>query len=56
VHLYKLVGLKKQLQVSTDWMLGTVFPRDASILRRPTRCRICEGTAEVRRSRAQAGI
>ena len=56
VHLYKLVGLKKQLQVSVDWMLGTVFPRDASILRRPTRCRICEGTAEVRRSRAQAGI
>ena len=54
VHLYKLVGLKKQLQVATDWMLGTVFPRDASILRRPTRCRICEGTA-VRRSRAQTG-
>ncbi len=54
VHLYKLVGLKKQLQVAMDWMLGTVFPRDASILRRPTRCRICEGSAE-RRSRAQAG-
>ena len=45
VHLYKLVGLKKQLQVAMDWMLGTVFPRDASILRRPTRCRICEGEA-----------
>jgi NADH:quinone reductase (non-electrogenic) len=55
VHLYKLVGLKKQLQVFVDWMLGTVFPRDASILRRPTRCRICEGTGEVMRSRAQAG-
>jgi NADH:ubiquinone reductase (H+-translocating) len=54
VHLYKLVGLKKQLQVAMDWMLGTVFPRDASILRRPTRCRICEGTGG--RSRAQAGM
>jgi len=54
VHLYKLVGLKKQLQVAMDWMMGTVFPRDASILRRPARCRICEGTAG-RRSRAQAG-
>jgi len=53
VHLYKLVGLKKQLQVAMDWMLGTVFPRDASILRRPARCKICEGTG--RRSRAQAG-
>jgi NADH:ubiquinone reductase (H+-translocating) len=50
VHLYKLVGLKKQLQVAMDWMLGTVFPRDASILRRPTRCRICEGTAGTRAS------
>lgn len=53
VHLYKLVGLKKQLQVAMDWMLGTVFPRDASILRRPVRCRICEGAG--RRSKAQAG-
>ena len=42
VHLYKLVGLKKQLQVAMDWALEAVFPRDASILRRPTRCRICE--------------
>ncbi len=45
VHLYKLVGLKKQLQVAMDWLLGTVFPRDASILRRPTRCKICEDAA-----------
>jgi NADH:ubiquinone reductase (H+-translocating) len=52
VHLYKLVGLKKQVQVALDWLLGTVFPRDASILRRPARCRICEGTAGSR-SRAQ---
>jgi len=44
VHLYKLVGLKKQLQVAIDWSLALLFPRDASILRRPRRCRIC-GTA-----------
>lgn len=41
VHLYKLVGLKKQLQVAVDWVLGTIFPRDASIVRRPRRCRMC---------------
>jgi len=45
VHLYKLVGLKKQLEVAIDWMMGTVFPGDASILRRPRRCKICEGAA-----------
>jgi NADH:ubiquinone reductase (H+-translocating) len=55
VHLYKLVGLKKQLQVAIDWLLGTVFPRDASILRRPTRCKICEGAGRRGRSQAQAG-
>jgi NADH:quinone reductase (non-electrogenic) len=42
VHLYKLVGLKKQLQVAGDWMLGLVFPRDAAIVRRPRRCRFCD--------------
>ena len=45
LHLYKLVGLKKQLQVAIDWSLGMIFPRDASIVRRPRRCRLC-GTAE----------
>lgn len=44
VHLYKLVGLKKQLQVASDWMLSLVFPRDSAIVRRPQRCKIC-GTA-----------
>jgi NADH:ubiquinone reductase (H+-translocating) len=51
VHLYKLVGLKKQLQVAMDWILGTVFPRDGSILRRPVRCPICE---EGERSESRA--
>lgn len=41
VHLFKLVGFKKQVQVALDWMLGSVFPRDASILRRPVRCPLC---------------
>lgn len=41
VHLYKLVGLRKQLQVLLDWALVTVFPRDSAIIRRPPRCPIC---------------
>lgn len=42
VHLYKLVGLKKQIQVALDWAMGTMFPRDAAIIRQPRACRICE--------------
>ena len=45
VHLLKLVGLKKQVQVALDWSLATVFPRDTSILRRPARCRLCHPDA-----------
>jgi NADH dehydrogenase len=45
VHLYKLVGLKKQVQVAGDWMLGFIFPRDAAIVRRPRGCKLC-GTAK----------
>jgi NADH dehydrogenase len=41
VHLYKLVGLKKQMQVTIDWWMGAIFPRDAIILRRPRRCKLC---------------
>lgn len=41
VHLYKLVGLKKQIQVALDWVLGAIFPRDASIVRRPVGCKLC---------------
>ncbi|MCI0403355.1 MAG: NAD(P)/FAD-dependent oxidoreductase [Acidobacteria bacterium] len=44
VHLFKLVGLKKQLQVALDWSLATFFPRDISIIRRPARCRLCHGS------------
>lgn len=45
VHLYKLVGMKKQLQVAGDWLLGLIFPRDAAIVREPRRCKLC-GTSE----------
>jgi NADH dehydrogenase len=41
VHLLKLVGLKKQLQVALDWSLGSIFPRDSAIIRFPRRCRFC---------------
>jgi NADH dehydrogenase len=41
VHLFKLVGFKKQLQVAIDWWLAVIFPRDASIVRRPRRCKLC---------------
>lgn len=41
VHLFKLVGLKKQLQVAIDWSLGEIFPRDAAIVRQPRCCRYC---------------
>jgi NADH:ubiquinone reductase (H+-translocating) len=41
VHLYKLVGFKKQLQVAVDWLLGAVFTRDAAIVRRPRNCPFC---------------
>jgi len=41
VHLYKLVGFKKQIQVAGDWALGSLFPRDAAIIRRPQGCKLC---------------
>lgn len=43
LHLYKLVGFRKQLQVALDWALTQVFPRDSAIIRRPQRCPICAG-------------
>jgi NADH:quinone reductase (non-electrogenic) len=44
VHLYKLVGFKKQLQVAVDWLLGAVFTRDAAIVRPPRKCPYCDNT------------
>jgi NADH dehydrogenase len=46
VHLFKLVGFKKQIQVALDWTFGTLFPRDAVIVRRPTTCKICDAAAK----------
>jgi NADH dehydrogenase len=46
LHLYKLVGVRKQIQVALDWGLAQIFPRDSTIMRRPPRCPIC---ARVRR-------
>ncbi len=55
VHLFKLVGLKKQLQVAIDWSLAVIFPRDASIVRRPRRCKLC-GTDDSQRDTRNAGL
>jgi NADH:ubiquinone reductase (H+-translocating) len=48
LHLYKLVGLRKQLQVALDWWLARVFPRDSAIMRRPSRCTVCQHVARPR--------
>jgi NADH dehydrogenase len=45
LHLYKLVGFRKQIQVFVDWWLATIFPRDSAIMRPPSRCPICRRTA-----------
>jgi NADH dehydrogenase len=47
VHLYKLVNLKKQFQVTVDWSLGTIFPRDAVLFRRPGACTLCAAAARA---------
>jgi NADH dehydrogenase len=52
VHLYKLVGLRKQLQVALDWSLARWFPRDSAIMREPPRCAICAHTRPPRRQDA----
>lgn len=47
IHLLKLVGLKKQLQVAVDWSLGSIFPRDSAIIRFAYRCNICARKTEL---------
>lgn len=42
VHLLKLVGFKKQVQVLLDWSLASWFPRDSSIIRTPQTCQLCD--------------
>jgi NADH:ubiquinone reductase (H+-translocating) len=41
LHLWKLVGFRKQLQVAVDWGLAQVFPRDTAMMRRVSRCPVC---------------
>src|SRR3989475_5838882 len=41
LHLWKLVGFRKQLQVALDWGMAQFFPRDSSIMRRVSRCPAC---------------
>lgn len=53
IHLYKLVGLKKQIQVALDWSLGILFPRDAAIIRQPRNCKFCD---QKRSAGVSAGI
>ena len=52
LHLYKLVGFRKQIQVFVDWWLATIFPRDSAIMRPPSRCPICRRTAPAREREA----
>ena len=42
LHLLKLVGFRKQIQVALDWALTRIFPRDSAIMRPPRRCLICQ--------------
>jgi len=41
IHLLKLVGFRKQVQVAFDWALAMIFPRDASSVRQPRSCPLC---------------
>jgi NADH dehydrogenase len=45
IHLLKLVGLRKQIQVAVDWSLARVFPRDTAIMRPASRCPVCHRPA-----------
>jgi NADH dehydrogenase len=50
IHLLKLVGFKKQVQVALDWALATVFPRDAASVRRPRECALCQNSRDTQPS------
>jgi NADH dehydrogenase len=41
LHLLKLVGFRKQLQVALDWGMAQIFPRDSTIMRPVSRCAVC---------------
>jgi NADH dehydrogenase len=52
VHLYKLVGLRKQIQVAIDWSLVGLFPRDSAIMRPTPACPICAASRTPHRRAA----
>ncbi|MGH7277615.1 MAG: NAD(P)/FAD-dependent oxidoreductase [Candidatus Rokuibacteriota bacterium] len=52
LHLYKLVGFRKQIQVAIDWSLAQFFPRDSAMMRPPTRCPICLHSRADRKAEA----
>ena len=49
LHLWKLVGFRKQIQVAVDWGLAQVFPRDTAMMRRVPRCAVCAHRAAAAR-------
>jgi NADH:ubiquinone reductase (H+-translocating) len=52
LHLYKLVGFRKQVQVAVDWFLARWFPRDSAIMREAAHCAVCADTSRRRRDAA----
>jgi NADH:ubiquinone reductase (H+-translocating) len=52
LHLLKLVGVRKQLQVALDWSLARFFPRDSAMMRPATRCAVCHEHRAARESHA----
>lgn len=52
LHLYKLVGFRKQVQVFLDWTLAQFFPRDSAMMRPAVRCAICAAGAHAREREA----
>lgn len=48
LHLAKLVGIRKQIQVAVDWSLARLFPRDSAIMRAAPHCPVCRALATRR--------
>ena len=54
LHLWKLVGFRKQLQVAVDWGLAQIFPRDTAIMRRVSGCAVCAHRPTAARQAGEA--
>ena len=54
LHLWKLVGFRKQLQVAVDWGLAQFFPRDTAMMRRVPHCAVCAHRVERTRRPSEA--